>query len=1102
MAPRRKFKVEQIKKKELQYNGKKISYDIFKVNNRYKLTDESYDQIRSKLGINLDNKDINKYLKGNTKLYVKEGDETFLLDLKDNYVDFLKDYKIKTKKGKITKQSVPEKSLIKLAQGKPGEGIKKKGYKISNQPFYDNNSKIRVIVEILGKSSEEYDSAEDYSTFEEAYNDLEINADRYGNTIIRKMYTFIGDGDDDDEVKEKIEQRINLYFSGTKGKFGPIKFNGEPMYKWNIIDMYDQKMKEGDEYLNDTRKHYKLEEWSSIIKLDDEKSNCVISYIKQTIPQYLKDFQEIKTDKGIKFEEIENKMKEKNISYVFYDVNGDILSKYDKGLDAFVSAVIYNNHIYPIRNNKLIKRKMKNNSIIKKNNIDDELKAILDEKIIPPISTIKYKFDKINLDTNKVQLTIHEFSHDNIKYIKKSNHEHYYALLEKILESEISIVKNNNISESDFINILDKHFSMNVSTKSYIPNIRSYKRIPFMYKNTSLIKGKKIHTEDKNKCYSYCLQQLPFLIKHDYRYHKVHKYNNEEIIDHYLYLIKPNNYSLLFPDNGLYPGYTIKNLLDNITILEVLECDKIHNYFIDMIRQMYENIPEKEFKILVNKMIGKFECEPEEYSRYDIKTIIPKSKKNTQEGLYTEFGDHLIFFREITDIKNVMSRLPISLQIKDYSRMLLIQRIQKLNLSNEDIIQINTDSISYINKLPLKDDEYDTKSLSGWKKAEYKEIGEQQYNESILPSLLKIKNSIIKTRKVIKKETTNLNENKSVLTDNKSFKRKLYDQYAGSGKTTSIFELINIIKNEEQTYILLTPTHETLQECRIMAKDKNIEINCDIIHRYIYNSKTGEEAIPKEDIIIIDEIGLLDELGQNFLLKIYLARKTFICFGDFNQLSTDNNKYNSEHFINMMYDKINTTYINYRNNFSQQFYNLLISNQFDNVGHVNKYSTKAPEEAELILAYHNEVVDKYNKLMLTKLNQRFDKKEITPGIKLVCVNNKLSNKNIFNGRKLEVKKVKGNTYYLSDNVSLDKKEILGSFKPAYAMTVHKAQGKTLESYYWCKEDNNMLRDEEIGGRLAYTVISRLRQLNMNNIFKDIEKNKKIGEENFEILKMI
>ena len=71
-------------------------------------------------------------------------------------------------------------------------------------------------------------------------------------------------------------------------------------------------------------------------------------------------------------------------------------------------------------------------------------------------------------------------------------------------------------------------------------------------------------------------------------------------------------------------------------------------------------------------------------------------------------------------------------------------------------------------------------------------------------------------------------------------------------------------KNEKINYIVLTPSHKSLEPYR------KLNINCDVVQTYEFSGK-----IPSEDYIIVDEIGMFTTKGHNVLFKLFLSNKSY-----------------------------------------------------------------------------------------------------------------------------------------------------------------------------------------------------------------------------------
>jgi len=238
--------------------------------------------------------------------------------------------------------------------------------------------------------------------------------------------------------------------------------------------------------------------------------------------------------------------------------------------------------------------------------------------------------------------------------------------------------------------------------------------------------------------------------------------------------------------------------------------------------------------------------------------------------------------------------------------------------------------------------------------------------------------------------------------------------------------------------------------------------------------------IPKENTIIVDEIGMVDKMGHDFIYKMHLLKKRIICYGDFNQLENiDGNIYNSKLYIKYMFGITDNMTANRRNKFSKEYYDKLIYNKNKKylLGQVQKYNTDW-EKAETIICYRNKTVDKYNKKMCDKLkikyidgtSLRIDTDNLKPGTKIICKSNKI--KDFYNNFSYTIKKSNDNFVFLYDGIKeykIKKEFVKLHFKFNYARTLHSVQGQTLESFHFPQEDSIFLN-----GKSTYTIISRLK----------------------------
>ena len=835
---------------------------------------------------------------------------------------------------------------------------------------------------------------------------------------------------------------------------------------------------------------YCLHEWSNVLyndKLNDEtndKDSCIIRMIKSCLDdppfKLIKDLKDNEVEHGIQLNDYMEICKKYDIDYKIYNLIGDLeySNNIGYGNTRSISCIYYNNHVYPIRGKKLYKcdakqidKKIVNMPILGKTRIIKSLTNLIENRIIPFNINLNAK-----CKAGDMRLFIKSFETKDTIYTINED----YDVCKKILDDNNMLESlTYNTSINDLPDIFEKHYFKKLNILSFIPNSKSFNKAPIAWKkNSNLIDSidhKKLVNIDKNKSYPYSLLSLPFLIVFDYRKHKIIDMTklpkNERIInkDYYLYLAQPRKWSFLMMKTELYSGYYLKDCKKRgikFDLLEELECDKVFNHYADIVDILFKSLPEKDFKTILNIFIGKFERAADRNLNYKFKGFMSDNEIKMNTG-YTHklFISHdrncpdNILFDAYYKINHIRNKFPIAIQIKDMAKIILFDKIKELNILSENIFQVNTDSISYYGNIP---NDLDKDCLYGWKLTEFNELADAYSDKPIY---------IDSWRRTLDLKIDNNNP------------RILHNQYAGCGKTTYIInELIPKLIEKNISYIVLTPSHCSKKEY------SKLNIPCDVIQTYEFNG-----LVPEQQYIIIDEIGMISTSGHDFLYKLTMENKSYECFGDFKQLLPIGERLpsNQPHYLKYMFSKIYNEFKNYRNNFSQKFYDRIINGEFKrNKSFVYYYSTDSFWEADRILCYRKCTRRQYNINMLKYLGYKNipeDKKKLLldNGIKLISKTQNLMNYqfdedttyDIYNKKEFTIIDYNDETEIckLIDEdkkiYELPYKLIYRNFDYNYAINIHQAQGMTVKSYYYPREDR-MFIDQ----RVAYTVISRLYQV--------------------------
>ena len=848
---------------------------------------------------------------------------------------------------------------------------------------------------------------------------LEISQD----TIIRK-YTFEDNVSSSSINKEYIKEMSQPYYDSF----------GTPPDSIKVLDYViqstftEQKFNFENMELYDAPNNLKIDSLFNEILDNKSWKDCVYDFMTSQYKKLSK--KKIKQLRTIN--DLYNWAVDNSIKMLCYDINGSIVkSNYPEKKNKMKNLVFiaYNNHLYPLKNTKLSKAKMPNKlelKFVEENKGLDTLLSFIKKGILPTGIFFQDDICKCFTIDKKVKYV------DNVEYDVCKNILTNLGLADKI--TPLTNLKN--------IGEIIEPIYLKDNINSFIPNNNRFIKGGFNYTNELEFDDNDIQTIDKNKAYSYSLSCLSYLIKTDIRCMKITYEEFEptkKIIPHYLYVAEPKQNSILMESNNLYTGehllYCKKEGVE-FKIIETLQTEKTPNYYKDMVNDLYEKLDEKQFKTIINILIGKMErCNEKRIVQKVIK-VCNEDEASRTEGLMKRINEKY-YIQFVNDIKyEIYNRKPISLQIKEHSRITLFEMCKKLKLNEKNVVQIKTDSISFCNGSDETEfKRYINKELTGWKTEKYTPI----------------------------KEYVPINKEVSLKYDvNKNNQNILANCYAGAGKTHTILNnLLPKLEEKDLDYMILTPSHSTIREYRKANKA------CNVIQKY-----TLGDCIPDEDHIIIDEIGMVDKLGWDLIYKMYLGGKRIYAYGDFKQLkAVDGNVYNTKEFLDLIFGIQLDIDTNYRNNFTQDYYDRLINEKKQEklVVEMKKHRHTDYKTAQTIICYRNATKDKYNALMAKHLG----KSSITSmGSKVICISNKYKKLNIYNKFLFEVKEHEKDFIIISDGdeeYKIPDNEFEENFNFSYARTLYSVQGETLSSFFYPNEDLYF-----IDGRTTYTLISRLK----------------------------
>lgn len=808
----------------------------------------------------------------------------------------------------------------------------------------------------------------------------------------------------------------------------------------------------------------------------------------------------------------------------------------------YYSFIIYNNHIYYLHNTEYEKF-ISDNLTLSKNIFIFEDKETYFNKLDNLINN-NVAVKVINCEVIERTAIISSYQYNNIIYVYNHDSEP---------SSIYNLCKLFNIEYSPFItkfNLLEKITSQKEYKKSYFLYNHSAREY-----NYSIIENEEelehITTIDTNLCYMNILENLPKIPIIDSLTAKTGIYNNEEILDNYFYSIKLNtreDSSLFFKNDDIYSGLYLNHeyikpifnyykLTGKIIITEYIEGKLIDNYYKDIIQTLKKYVIETEdknnerflIKDIINIAIGKFNKIP----------IATKSKTNNYKVVYTKTQDNDVYKdvelilndnikvvsnKKVEENYNLYNHKPLRILLLNFSQLNILKIIDSLGINLNDIMQINTDSVSFndnsnASKLKLKlndvkkiynilkqedefkyitEDEYINNNFI--QKNGYYRYNSYKYNINELISSKPIINdninndvSLSKTCKFklngykVEPKTKIININKfepnniSFINDTLKGSITTYNKYAGIGKT---YFIKNKLIKDNNNYIVLTPQHSQLIE----YKESNIK--CNTIAHYTYNN-----IKPEEELIIIDEFYNSSKKDIRKILSwSILHNKQLILLGDIHQLKAVDNDKDSEsinyEFIksisnNGYYDHDDTD-INYRNNYSFEIYKHIINNNFDmnNTEKIIKYINSKSDISKTdikYICYRNATKNKCNKELLLKYGYTFNSSKIDGEFPVIAKMKTTLNNELIYKKQEYLLKANNNIYklYLNDDKIYDisKSELFKNFEPAYCLTLNSIQGRTLNNYNFIFEDIYFLSSTckyNISGAL-YVLLSRQKE---------------------------
>ena len=399
-------------------------------------------------------------------------------------------------------------------------------------------------------------------------------------------------------------------------------------------------------------------------------------------------------------------------------------------------------------------------------------------------------------------------------------------------------------------------------------------------------------------------------------------------------MLRPDKNNIIYKEN-------LKFTTTNDMIL-------MNNHVLEKYKQEYNgtsDFDDNEINIDLDKM------------KYDEKLKVIMMS-NTDLG-FDLINDNIVCCWNNKNIKNHdmgKDNKPLNIMIRNKAQSYLIDMIQKLKIKFDDIIEINTDCIYIKNadKYKIDDVKDDTIRLNFIQTGATIKINDFIF--CVDPDNFKgrkiekgVKDTQLKNFNFLLNNTDIEPENYFYEENGNSYTFNL--EYAESGKTHRIKKIIDekLKANPKYSYIILSPFHDFLTDFR-----KN-GYNAHTIAHYKFNNYEI-----KEKNIYVDEWSICTLEDNLYLLRH--QNKNYHFYGDIQQLKPVGSDNLNMDFIEKIATKLNTNWTNYRNTFTKEFYDDLIEkgNSEKKIKEMLLTYNSPIDEADKIIAYYNESVEKYN----------------------------------------------------------------------------------------------------------------------------------------------
>ena len=781
--------------------------------------------------------------------------------------------------------------------------------------------------------------------------------------------------------------------------------------------------------------------------------NCVHHALLTTYPEYYKKaIKEAQTINNWTVETFINFLEKHKINHKLYYKNMVLYKEGSYNKRKTLYGLLKNEHIYLLQ-----KTEISTFIDLNKNNVD--------------IDNIKYQEDLKPLLINAEEYPIEEFSvMKTINKIKEVEFKFKTLTFNKTYYTTDKLTYDAFNLYTKFIDVI-----LTPGFKSYTPVFNIIKRYKSSYINF-LDQPQPILYDtgeepdfciDKNRAYLSALVDLPYIPVISPT-STLTIYTSETEPEYFYKITKIINNPYNQYRIGWCSGYRITDFKD-IEISHFISPTLYENPLSNLFRSMDIENP-KVTKKIAQIFTGVLQCKKEPGKFYNEIMKTPHGYDTYEydkvDGLYCGYK----LYDSDLKFKN-SAYLPIAHYIIDYNIKTLINKATSLKCK---ITRIKTDSIAGLGDVPTIDE---SNKLNGWK---YESIGYVNKRLNIIPH----------------KKDKDYKEYNYIPLD----KSILLDCGAGAGKTTFIIEkLLKKLPLDET--LIISSTHNALQEYY-----KDSKLNVATIQHFVCNNNKFNHEFKKYKYIIIDEIGLLDDISYNYLYDNLKSDTIIYGAGDRNQLEPYGLLYqplNNDILKYQLFDGYIKLDNNWRNNFSKEDYKNMQNNTYNIPSFLEPLINKITNNN---ICVKNDTREKLNSIITKKYKETFGLRrvllsghklsykpfKIKKGCKIVSVTNNLKKLDIYNNTFFNI------VDFTEDNITLNhisnnkiykltEEEFNKNFDYGYSHTITRCQGQSIEKDDISFHDMSIIKKS---GKALYTALSRIKEKLIN---KPIDYNISIGD---------